>query len=802
MKKIIIATLLICLVVTSIMTPIYAIINTQYTMHNDYILAKNMDIMIDETIAFKDYDISMGDLSKELSTTKTGALSKQIYFENDADKQNNIMRVDVDFAGYTIPAPANVMFLMDQSGSMNMASSLKSYSHNATPCLNENHYYRIHIRISGKNYNYYLNTQKSGLTSSWNNQSADVLEHIQNAAIDANLATNASQVSVVSTYKNSYAPELNHFDVVDGAIIDSLFFEANQSNSFIQTDEESAVFSRIELGPLEVYGKTELYLSPYEWYNAPAVEDTDGTILTPAGPTTPDWKIVGSEAYFNYLNEHSLCYDRMMVSKVLFYELSNTLRVDNSENEVGFAKFAASVRESQDLSTDVFDEKVFMETDGYGWTNWSSAYSFASNQFSIAREGQDVVIMVTDGDPTRGVTTEGGINAIVDKLQTDHSAIAFFVGIGLSDTVMNDFADVASTESSDGSPQAFNGKSLEDFQEIARTLEEVLTSTTNLSSTMATGMEFTIDDTHPISVTFDYIDGDITSRETREYTTIEEANEIGITFENGVVTWDMHRVGITNVRLSYYQEVKISEEDIDKILEGESVEHVTDTSASVDFIDNTGAIAKIEDTTTTPYIVANASRLTIENTSLNPYDVETHELINHNITITNTGNLAMENVIVYQPIPENTLFVQNENATTQDSTHLSWVIPLIDPGETITFTYAFTITKPNVEIAMNASVAILDHLEMFTDGIPNLHASLLTHLAIEEELPPVVPPIDPPVAPEVEPEVPPVEPSDPQGAIEDDSHPQTGDVSKISMYIILAAGCLVGGTIIMLRKKK
>ncbi len=778
MKKTLKMLLCICIFMSAVSpTNTYADLesNIVYKLNNPKnIQLTNVEIELDkagETISFEE---SMENLSKGLSDMVTGNTSTQIYYENEKDQAENTVKVDLDFAGHTIPAPANVMFLMDQSGSMNMASQLKSLSENTTPCVNDDHYYRIRINLKGYMYSYYLNPQEAGLTDSWGSQKTAVLNKIREDAVAAGVADSPSDViSVMSTYDLNDAPESNHFRLADGVTknglsLENRFFDIDGSNPWTIVEEELEYFEKIDLGPLEEAGSTELYFSPYSWYN------------TPGAPETLDWTKVGSDAYFKDLDSKSLCYDRMMISKILFYELSTFSVNENQENKIGFAKYAAKTRESQPLEHTYFDYDVFMETDGYGWTNWSDAYSFADKSFDAVTGGQDMVIMVTDGAPTIGTTSVEGIKSSVDALNSEHGALAFFVGISLSKDTMTKFEEAASTDTTTGEHQAYNGTSLEDFQAIADFLREVLTSATEMKSTLGEIFTLRIDENHPVTVEYVYSFNDEDIKETRTFDSLEAAEEVGLVYdeESNTISWDMHQIGIKQARLSYYEKIDETKVDWETIEKGGQIEGFTNEGTVVDYIDRTGKPSNIEGDETASFTLKNVSYLTIENVTTTPYSVNRGEDIDYLITVKNTGVLTAENVIVRQKIPENTKYKWSDKAVYDEGKNeLIYTIPILEAGGVESFSYKATVDANNVEILSSAQLGVSDQVGTLDgDGNPILSAEVLKHKATHH--------IDPAPVPT------------------DGDRPSTGDSFALAAVITLMLAALIGAVSIAIKKKK
>ncbi|MBQ7785616.1 MAG: Cna B-type domain-containing protein [Clostridia bacterium] len=82
----------------------------------------------------------MGELAE-----KTAKATKDVFFENAADAQQGIVKVVLDMAaGPVKPAPIDVVFILDRSGSMNQYHYTSDKTDQWTvPCMNPYHYYQF-----------------------------------------------------------------------------------------------------------------------------------------------------------------------------------------------------------------------------------------------------------------------------------------------------------------------------------------------------------------------------------------------------------------------------------------------------------------------------------------------------------------------------------------------------------------------------------------------------------------------------------------------------------------------------------
>ncbi len=155
-------------------------------LYNGYLNVAGLNIDIEPGLSLKTFDKSMEDLNDELDS-KTGASSTQVSFDTDtanaSDKAEHTLNVQVDFAGKVLAQPLNVMFVMDQSGSLNMYAT--SNHTQSSPDMNPNHYYKAEVTLTfednstGK-YDYYHSPQNSKITNTWTKSETDISTYINN----------------------------------------------------------------------------------------------------------------------------------------------------------------------------------------------------------------------------------------------------------------------------------------------------------------------------------------------------------------------------------------------------------------------------------------------------------------------------------------------------------------------------------------------------------------------------------------------------------------------------------------------
>ncbi len=721
MKRIINIVLVFFLCVSTVNVFEAATINEKilYTLEEDYISLINTRVDISDELTEVGFDTSMNQLEADMELNKTIAEGNtSVYFDNDNNKEENILKVDIDFTAKALSQPLNVMFILDQSGSMNMYSSNTSDVISTSPCMHEDHYYRVDVTIDTNRYFYYFNPQATGITAGWDKirASDDLANHIKVKAIETGRATELSTVKINTTFNGADAMQDHHYEIID---VDNkgkniFFYDHNSANENTITDAEKVYFNKLS----DAYtggDTTPRFYSPHKIDSIPG--------------TTAQEKL-------EHLDATGKCHDRMMVSKILFGELSNDIIAANPESHIGYKSFAGFTTNSAGvithsgiyaeapLSTSPFGVD-FYNTIGQYRTNWELGLSEAKKEFDKHVDRDDVVIFVTDGNPTQGQTATSTLSKQVDEL----GAVVYYVGIDLQDDVFTKYEAAMSTNDSKGEPQTANGKSVDDLLEIKNNLKEVLTSTSDLSTTVGELFKLRFDETHPMTLTYRLSDVEETQIVTIK--TAEDLIKYGITYDEKTkgIHWNFHEYGITHARISFYQEFDYTSVQWDQIKIGNTQEGTSPGPTIIDYVDYTGTDNRITLDKQANALVSSYSELTIENTTSTPTNVEVNDDIDYTITVRNTGNLTAENLIVRQVIPENTTYQSTVGATYDAiKNELIYRIPLLEPGESASFTYKTKAIEENTTIYSSAQLGVENRSNTLNaDGNPILSAVVLEH---------------------------------------------------------------------------
>ncbi len=720
-KKIFILTLTLLISVVTVSAAVIEGPNIVYSMSPNSIDLTQVSIDIKEEDKYIPFLDSVENLREEMEEVgDTGAAKTSIYFESEEDRKQNLLRVDIDFTGDILVLPVNTMFVTDQSGSMNMTAGQSSGSVSTTPCLHEDHVYEVRIRIDGVFYNYYHAPSESAWTGDWydSNGKKKILEEIRTHAIKEGVATDTSIISTVSNYfyihTDENRPSNFHYDYSGTSILknaERLYIETPVTDEEIRKEElRKKNFVKIENNTFNQLAPT----SVWEFYS-PVPIDTS----------------ISAGDYIASLNAASLCYDRMNISKSVFHELSE-IALTNSGNYVGFANFARQLYGSQSLSTEPLDDS-FLNTIGRQSTYYEQGLNFAKAEFTKEGEAhsnnQNLLVFVTDGSPNGVLNSNAEMIAYMDEFVKETGAIVYFIGIDIPTDYFNRWGPLIATSDSYGEENMRNSQNPQDLLNIQEELKKILTATTHISTNIESDFYMSIDDNHPVEVT--YMIKDSIEVFTEKANSISDLEKLGITYDSttGHVNWDTANRGITSARLTFYKKFDEAKIDWDKIEGGETLVGTSLGESGTSYLDYSGREKEINMDDTASYIIEKHSKLTIQNTTSTPYNVDVNDVINYQITVTNTGTLDSDNNFVYQQVPVGTKYLSSPDGIYDEGKNLIiFEIPDLKAGETLVFNYSVTAIEYDFEINSQAKLGVKDQpVTLFDDGTPILEAEILTH---------------------------------------------------------------------------
>ncbi len=708
--------------------------------YKGFINVAGINIDITPGIDVETFEDSMDKLNKEIEAPSktTGASSTQVYFDetNKRDQSEHTLKVDVDFAGRVLGYPLNVMFVMDQSGSLNMYSTKAIGTADITytsPDMNPKHYYKTTIRLTfvdgeSSTYDYYFSPQHSGITNAWNTTQNAIKEYhnqlvgqvfegkeIQNVTVTA--INSRNEIYSLGTTKK-FEPLHCIFDSTEPAKM---------------IDGENEYDFTIVAAPSMPTGVD--FYSP-EAFDATKFPNSAG-----------EYDDFDSEVYINNLLNEDKSYDRMMLSKILFKELSNIAVNGNSEdgtsvddNKIGYARFARVVYGHQGLTADNFEDDslgtgtvnhvgdAFTSTTGYYQTMYEVGFDKAKeilteDDTTVGRKAKNLVIFVSDGVPSGTDYGKPDSHLIfrekeIDGFVEETDSIIYFAGIDLPEVAYDNWSKAIATIDSEADSVSgptddqylrANGTTLEELIDVRDNIERIITAASYLEADIDPLFELRVDEEHPIQLDFATTEGTGVSSEISEKKTIEITDftdfkqventedgdllyeaELKYTEENGsstpigviqyngtdkTITWKIEEREVVNARMSFYEKLDETQVKWDEISNGKTQTADVLASSSANFVDENGFNKTLSMGKQGMVKIENNNQLRIENVS-NPASatqVPTGSTINYTITVTN------EQITAKAAEAENLLVVQEIPVNT---TYLSNTNATITNGTT------------------------------------------------------------------------------------------------------------------------
>ncbi len=698
-------------------------------LYNGYLNVAGLNIDIKPGLSLKTFDKSMEDLNDELvRDSKTGASSTQVSFDTDIananDKAEHTLNVQVDFAGKVLAQPLNVVFVMDQSGSLNMYTHITSNTTATSPDMNPNHYYRTTVKLTYEGgsgtYDYYHSPQLSGVTGAWSLSSTAITNYAKNGDLVSPGLVN-SYINPTSGDIAAKLPEdsTGYKKITDVSVTapnaSTLIFSSTQALGPIDctflsgTDESTEGFPFTPYTPPIGVDKSWQYYSP-ELFTSKNFYSSNGT-----------YNNFDSEAYVNNMLVDDRAYDRMLLSKILFKDLSNIIVADNEnlpteeQNKIGYVQFAASAETylagsrpgnptwyfdsaSRGLETGYFDDP-FTRTRGFYGTNYYAGFEKAKEFFkdeedaNSDRNAKNLVIFVSDGAPNAPTTPTNYANSstfrriYMNDFVNDTNSIVYFAGIDLNSSDYTSWSAAIATKNPESTSDedmylSSNGNTLSELIDIRNQIEELVNAASFMQADIDPLFKLRVDETHPIELTYKV--SDETQSNTISYKdmltpgtakVVEDSNgvEIGTLLynqTNKTLTWEITHPNVAQARMSFYEELDETEINWADIASGNTQTADVLTASTVDFIDELGFARDLNMQDQGVVNISGNSQLRIENVS-NPQsgvEVPTNSTIGYEIKVTNesitTGSpIDAENVLVVQKIPENTTYVSHTVAT-------------------------------------------------------------------------------------------------------------------------------------------
>ncbi len=705
-------------------------------LYNGYLNVAGLNITIEPGHSLETFENSMINLNAQLNDTKTGASSTQVSFDEDNknDQTEHTLNVQVDFAGKVLAQPLNVMFVMDQSGSLNMYTQTGSITAPA-PDMNPDHYYKTKVTLTLEGeastyvYDYYHNPQLSGATGAWYLS--------ENITITSNYAAYGIEENdlVLPGLLNMYI-STSTGDIVIEAPEGVNDYKKIISVKVATINSSTPIFISTEaLGPLDCTfpsgTDTNTEDFPFKQYTPSIEKEADWQFYSPELFTRENfysskgsYNNFDSEVYISEMQFYGRAYDRMLLSKILFKDLSNIIVANNAylpteeQNKMGYVQFAGLVDTkgsldsanginerdyyvagNRGLETSYFDD-TFTRTQGFFLTNYYEGFEKAANFFkeeadsassSIStRDAKNLVIFVSDGAPSdpEGYTDASSFRKIyMNDFVSNTDSIVYFAGIDLSEEIYKEWSAAIATinplsTSEDDKYLSANGSTLTELIDIRNQIEKLVNSASYLTADIDPLFKLRVDENHPIELTYattseDPIEGAVISEP--KTITISDMPTPGLeqVFKdtNGVeigkilydeahktLTWEITYSNVVNARLSFYEKLDESKIDWTHIAKGNTQSAEVLTASTIDFIDENGFNRTLLMDKQGVANINGNSQLRIENVStpVSGSEVANNSTIDYMITVTN------KSITTDSPVDaENVLVVQEipENTT-------------------------------------------------------------------------------------------------------------------------------------------
>ncbi len=701
------------------------------------------------SIGWEGFKESVDKLSEEFDESNANA-QKKYSFDSIEDKNEGIIHVDMDFVGNEIMRPVDIIFVMDQSGSMNMHYNKEKYTGGyqyTIPSLNPSNVHRLRITADGISYYYLINPSQFENITDWTSVSDRNPNPIKTAFADAcekELGFTPVNITIEKETNYSellYSPKEGTEKTVfpmESTSIESLI----DSSSIILSD---ATVSNATPSDATVSNATKSNAVSYSIVDSDKIHLLDYydkiETIDYTGENqyhSPETVKVGSEiSDLQELIKEGRPFDRMMASKYIMGDLANMIFEGSDRNRMGFVNFAGDVKQKTTNVAYAWDEadwNNFYLTDGYGGTNHIGAYEEAiemlKNRGVIDNDERDTyVILLTDGAPN------GNAFATVeaDELKNDYNVKSIVVGAYMRDGSMTSIEEYASLL--DGkTPAMYYCENTDDMIELYEILKEILrTVSYGYEEIINANMKLKIDENYPIHlewVTEGSAEGET---ETAKITSLEKGKAYGITLtenEDGSSTlkWDSKTYGFESGRLSFYKYFDIQTANLDD--QGALNSELSNGT-------NIGYILKDKDSGNSIPIKSEES-IHVETTKINlslttttDYLVKAGDPINYHLHVTNSDNFAVEDLLTYCSLPVDTTFAYSPHGIYNESTNrVEFMIPSIEPNETLTLDFTvFVADDKDSGIITNIGYLGLEDAPV----IGTLYSEVVNHEVIPTE---------------------------------------------------------------------
>lgn len=578
---------------------------------------------------------STASLKKDLKDPITENASKSVVFESAADARNGIAKVTLDAAGIASNDEAyDVVLVLDESGSMNMASSTNQ--NNISPDLNQDHYYCIPKDLFGNDSAIYFQLKEFNNTAAFQPWSANL--DLWNLMVERfNLSgwwvTNAASQGAPAIM-NKWQP---------------------WNNEYVKNPEGSV-----------------------EPYTHITFDDlmTDGTKYCSPG-----------------IGNKYACYDRMIIEKAEASILSKQIENSGAEatiSVVGFNSVATTRCQLQPTNTAAgiaAIDKALQNTDGGGGTSYYNALDQAASILN-SRTGSSAgrkayVIFITDGTPYD--TVHSSFQDKADALKS----IATVHATGIYSGAIASLRQVASSDET-----ANDCMTTSDFDLVISNISKTITNSSVLTDTIGNNYSFYVDSTHPVTgfdgtaytsipsippdIKYNALDKTVTwtvagssLRNGERISFYEKLDDGLLSLSGNSGSYDTNEAA----ELVYHNVVSgIAQKDQTVSLKTYAVQHNTETL----------------------HASLSSNQMTENDPSLKGNELTDGDDIIYTITLTNPGTIDTLPLSVKDYIPANTSFtaiVSGDGCYSQTNDCIIWTIPVIKANTSVSVSFQVKVNS-------------------------------------------------------------------------------------------------------------
>jgi uncharacterized repeat protein (TIGR01451 family) len=571
------------------------------------------------------------DIASLQSTIKTGEMnaSKNGAFASDTDAKDGIAELTFDVTGKTAPADYDVVFVLDESGSMNMCMSTAKdskgrdiyYGERLASCPDQNkeHYYIIPAGMFGN--------------------AEDIPFRLKDLS-DTSVFTNWGSLATI-------------WDKV----------------------EETYHFSS-GLSGTDAIKKWQPWKHLYKMVNGelvyiPMLQETNAKYTSPIGNTDG-------------------CFDRMMIEKEQTEEMATKILSSGGNTTVGvvgFSNYATTYTST--LTSDLSEVKNALHNyNGKDNTDYTAGLNAASALLNARtdKNRKAYVIFITDGEPYYGNGSDPQLvadqneqgTAITNLKKNTGNTTVYAAGINSGEKNVENLREISSGE---GYYNECN--TTEDFLKVMQSILTELTSRPILTDTIGEDQEIYIDAKHPLTADGkeytsleDLPENIVYNADTKTVSWIVPEDKVNdgvrMTFfvklaEDKMSLTSKNGTYATNgeADLSYHKSVNgAPEKDLTKVtlntpLEKYEISHLP--------------------------AVLTSDRMTNNNPDVTGVSVSDNDYITYTITLTNDGTLDTKDIAIKDYIPAHTTFdkiVSGSGEYLKDTNAIVWTVDEIKAGKT------------------------------------------------------------------------------------------------------------------------